>query len=194
MESAVKRKLSWADCLHLEEEENTRYEYHDGEVFAIAGGSPKYGAIAANVIGLFSNFLTEGCRTFNSDVKVCIQSINKGLYPDVSVACRPIELMREVNAIINPILLVEVLSQSTSDYDRAAKFRHYSQLASFREYVLIEQEARTVETRYRSSVDAPWKMDWFEADRRPGEDTEVILQSLNITLPMREIYKGVDDL
>ena len=97
--------------------------------------------------------------------------------------------MQEVNGITNPVLLVEVLSPSTADDDRAGKFRYYSRLASFREYVLVEQETNTVETRYRSSTDTPREMDWFE-----GEDTEVVLRSLNITLPMSGIYQETDDL
>ena len=194
VEPAVNRKLSLSAYLQLEQEQGTRYEYHDGEVFAMAGGAPKHGAIATNVTILLGSLLTGGCRTFNNDVKVYIQSSNKGLYPDVSVACRPIDLMREVNAITNPILLVEVLSPSTADDDRGAKFRHYSKLDSFREYVLIEQETQTVETRYRSSADRPWEMNWFETGDYAEENTEVILRSLNIKLPMHKIYQEVDDL
>ena len=189
MEPAIEGKLSLADYLQLEQDQAMRYEYHDGEVFAMSGGAPKHGAIAINVSTLLSNALSGNCRVFNSDVKIYISSISKGLYPDVSVACRPIEQMQEVNGITNPVLLVEVLSPSTADHDRAAKFRHYSRLASFREYVLIEQETWTVETRYRSSADTPWEMDWFE-----GESTELILRSLNIKLPMSEIYRETDDL
>lgn len=189
MEPAIENKLSPSAYLQLEQEQGMRYEYHNGEVFAMAGGSPKHGAIAINISTLLSNHLVEGCRTFNSDVKIYIQSIDKGLYPDVSVACRPIELKREVNAITNPILLVEVLSKSTADYDRSTKFRHYSQLPSLREYVLVEQESHIVETRYRSSVDSPWEMHWFE-----GTGSEVTLRSLGIQLPLNEIYREVADL
>ena len=189
MEPAVASRLSLADYQELETTESIRYEYHDGEVFAMAGGSPKHGAIASNITVLISNHLAEGCRAFNSDVKVYVASVNKGLYPDLSVACRPIELKKEVNAITSPILLVEVLSESTADYDRGAKFRHYSQLASLREYVLVEQQTWTVETRYRRDLGETWEMNWFE-----GEVDELLLRSLNIKLPIRDIYRATEGL
>ncbi len=189
MEPAIKGRLSLAEYRQLEEENDNRYEYHSGEVFSMAGGSPKHSAIATNVIGLFSNLLPKNCRAFGSDLKVYIRPIDKGLYPDVSVACRPIALMNELNAITNPILLVEVLSKSTADYDRGAKFRHFSKIDSLREYVLVEQDTWTVETRYRSSADESWEMNWFE-----GKETEVILRSLGIKLPVSDIYSEVDDL
>ena len=101
--------------------------------------------------------------------------------------------MREINAITNPILLIEVLSKSTANYDPVStaggqKFWFFSQLASLREYVLIEQDSWKVETRYRSSVDKNWEMAYFE-----GENTAVTLRSFDIKLPMNEIYQDIDD-
>jgi Uma2 family endonuclease len=188
MESAVKHKLSLAEYQQLEENTDTRYEYHDGEVFAMAGGTLEHSAITSNVLRLIGNRLSNNCRTYESNLKIYVDGARKSLYPDVSVACRPVNRMREINAITNPILLVEVLSKSTANYDRGDKFWFFSQLASLREYVLIEQDSWKVETRYRSSPDKHWEMAYFE-----GENTEVVLRSLDIRLAMNQIYQNIED-
>ena len=189
MEALGHSKLSLAEYQRLEEETDTRYEYHDGEVFAMSGAARKHSAIASNVSRNLGNTLPKGCRTFDSDLKVYVEAANKGFHPDVSVACRPITGPEEMNAVDNPILLVEVLSEGSADYDRGQKFWFYSQLPSLREYVLIEQNRLAVETRYRSSSDDHWTMAYYE-----GEDAIVTLRSLNLPLPLAAIYEDTDDL
>ena len=189
MEAITKKKLSLAEYQQLEEETDTRYEYHGGDVFAMSGASRKHSGIAANVTGLLNGKLPPGCRSFDSDLKVYVASANKGFHPDISVACRPITGPQEINAIDNPTLLVEVLSKATADYDRGQKFWYFSQLPSLREYVLIEQDRMAVETRYRESADSDWVMAYYE-----GKETEVILRSLNIRIPMVQIYEDTEDL
>ena len=188
MEPVLKHNLSLAEYQQLEEDTSTRYEYHDGEVFAMAGGTFEHSAITANVVGLFNNLLPKNCRPLESNLKIYISTVKKGLYPDVSVVCRPVERMKEINAITNPVLLVEVLSKSTAGHDRGEKFWFFSQLPSLKEYVLIEQESWQVEVRYRSAVDKNWEMTYFQ-----GENTEVTLRSVGIKLPMAQIYQDIDD-
>ena len=188
MESVLKHNLSLTEYQQLEENTSTRYEYHHGEVFAMAGGTMEHSGIAANVLKLLGNLLPANCRPFESNLKIYIAAVDKGLYPDVSVACRPVDRMKEINAITNPILLVEVLSKSTAGYDLGKKFWYFSQLPSLREYVLIEQESWQVEVRYRSAVDKNWEMTYFQ-----GENTEVALRSVGIKLPMAQIYQDIDD-
>ena len=189
MESAIKKKLSLTEYRQLEEDNDTRYEFHKGEVFAMAGGSRSHSAIATNVTILLGSLLSEGCRPFNSDLKVYIPATNKGLYPDVSVVCQPIKEESSINAITNPVLLIEVLSKGTANYDRGEKFWFYSQVSSLREYVLIEQDQWAVETRYRDSEEALWEMAYFK-----GEGTKVFLRSKGIYLPMDQIYRDVANL
>ena len=189
MQPAIKTKLSLADYQRLEEETGTRYEYHDGEVFAMAGASRKHSAIATNVSSFLNGILPAGCRPFDSDLKVYVEAVSKSFHPDVSVACRPITGPDEMNAINNPIILIEVLSKGSADYDRGEKFWFFSQLPSLREYVLIEQDRWAVETRYRDSAESSWVMDFFE-----GLDTEIVLKSLNIRLPMRQVYHDIEGL
>ena len=196
MESARKNCLSLAEYNQLEEETNTRYEYHDGEVFAMAGaatdvGDPVHGVIAGNLIRLIGNdLLSRNCTVMTSDVKFYIPSINKSLYPDVSVVCgSPERSKQDTRALTNPVLLIEVLSDSNAAYDRGAKFHYYSELSSLREYVLVEQHVWKVETRYRSSPDERWQMDWFS-----GETAEVVLRSLGISLAMPDLYHRTEGL
>ncbi len=191
MEPATKNYLSLIDYNQLEEETNTRYEYHDGEVFAMAGGNPKHSAIAGNLNRLIGNGLvSKDCTLFTSDLKYHIPSINRSLYPDVSVVCGPPERSeKDTRALTNPVLLVEVLSDSTEAYDRGKKFHYYSELPSLREYVLVEQHAWRVETRYRSSPDKRWVLDWFS-----GETAEVTLRSLGISLTLADIYRRTEGL
>lgn len=190
MEPAVKKRLSLEEYNQLEEQTGTRYEYHNGEVYAMAGGSPKHGIIAGNVIGLLQNRLKKGCRVGSSDLKFYIESIDKSLYPDASVVCQPYQVSsQDRNALTNPMLLVEVLSESTANYDRGSKFHYYSELSSLREYVLIEQDSRKVETRYREAADQEWKLNWFE-----GEEASVLLRSMQATIPLAEFYTETDGL
>lgn len=191
MEPAVRTHLTLAEYNQLEEETSTRYEYHDGEVFAMAGGDPKHGAIAGNVLTLLNNALTDkACNVFNSDVKVHVASLNKSFYPDVSAVCGSIERSEEdTRALANPILLIEVLSESTAAYDRGKKFEAYSQLPSLREYVLVEQDRPVVQTFYRNSPDELWQMRWFQP-----QDTEVHLRSVDVRFELMDLYHKTEDL
>ena len=93
------------------------------------------------------------------------------------------------NALTNPLLLVEVLSESSSNYDRGNKFHYYSSMPSLREYVLVEQDSWKVETRYRGTADEEWKLNWFE-----GEEAAVTLRSMDTTLPPAEFYTETEGL
>ncbi len=183
------QKLSLVEYQRLEEETDTRYEYHDGAVFAMSGATRKHSAIASNINRALGNLLPSGCRPFDSDLKIYVESVNKGFHPDVSVACRPIETPDEINAISNPVLLVEVISESSAAYDRGGKFWFYSQLPSLREYVLVEQEQMAVETRHRKTADNDWVMAYFE-----GKEAKAILRSFDLHLPLAQIYEDTDDL
>ena len=189
MEALTKSGLSLSEYQHLEETTDTRYEYHNGEVFAMSGASRKHSAIATNVSSFLDANLPEGCRPFDSDLKVYVEAVNKGFHPDVSVACLPITGPEEINAINNPVLIVEVLLESTSAYDRGQKFWYLSQLPSLREYVLIEQNSWEVETRFRESVDSKWIMDYYE-----GKNIDVVLRSFGLKLTMEQIFKKTEGL
>lgn len=201
MEHAVKSKLSLAEYNRLEEENNLRYEYHNGEVFAMVGaapdgGEPKHSLIANNIGALLRNaLLSKDCMVFNSDAKYHIATSNVSCYPDVSVICGAAERSdKDARALSNPLLLVEVLSEttaavSTAAYDQGAKFHTYSQLSSLREYVLVEQEEQRVQVFYRPDSQELWQMQWFSK-----KDNEVILRSIDTKLLIADVYHRTESL
>ena len=122
----------------LEDESSIRHEYLDGEIYAMAGGSPDHAALAAAVIHLLRAQLPPECRVFTSDLRVRIPATGLSTYPDAAVVCgRTLRASDDPLAVTNPVLLVEVTSKSTEDYDRGEKLRHYSHLPSVREILFV---------------------------------------------------------
>jgi len=180
-------KIPVEDYVKTEIETNTKYEYHDGKIFALAGGTLNHGLICGNVYSGIRNQLTNkgsNCIPFTSEVKVFIKTKNSYVYPDSMVVCEGMEKSdEEKNSITNPILIVEVLSKSTGEYDRGDKFYFYRQLESFKEYVLIEQDRHIVDVHYKSKNSDLWRITRYE-----GLDKIIKLQSLGIDLTMKELY------
>jgi Uma2 family endonuclease len=189
MEQAEKRFYTIQDYNRLEEENQLRYEYHDGEVFAMAGGDPKHSAIAANFLILLGNQLNRvGCRPYISDLKIHIESVNRSIYPGVSVFCgERFRSEQDNKAYNNPVLIAEVSSPTTVNYDTQEKFWFYSQLASLKEYVLISQDRVAVQLFYRESHKEKWQMEWIV-----GNEAIVKLQSLKAEIPLEDIYFDVE--
>lgn len=183
--------LSLEEYQQLEEQTDQRYEYHDGEVFAMAGGEPKHNAICHNVHVFLGNALrNQSCNVFTSDQKVHISAVKRSLYPDVSVTCGPVERSeKDTKAITSPVLLIEVLSDSTAGYNQGNKFKFYSELPSLQEYVLISQHEPSVQIFYRKSFTDLWQITWVE-----GLEQSVRLQSLEIEIPLRELYLKTENL
>jgi Uma2 family endonuclease/predicted nucleic acid-binding protein len=177
------RDMRYAEYLRLERASPERHEFLRGEVYAMAGGSPEHGALAAAWIGeLRAALAGKPCRVFTSDVRVRIQETGLTTYPDVSVVCGRLETDSEdADAIVNPVLLVEVLSDSSEAYDRGAKAAHYRRIPSLREYVLTSQLEPLVEV-YRRNAEGRFEL--FEC--RGGDTVE--LASIGVSLAVRTIY------
>jgi Uma2 family endonuclease len=178
--------LSVSDYLAAEEQSSVKQEYHNGLLVDMAGGSIDHNRIAGNMYFELRSRLQDSCTVFNSDQKVYLEVVNHFVYPDVSVVCG--ELVAQNQAILNPVLIVEVLSDGTSAYDRGAKFRKYRTLPAFREYLLIDQDQPIVDALFRESKDY-WRMQTII-----GLDREVPVHSLGIRIPMRAIYGGLNNL
>lgn len=180
-------RLSIEEYLALEKETDTKYEYHDGEVYAMAGGTPTHSLIANNAGRSLGNaLLGKRCYAYNSDLRVAT-SRNKYFYPDVSVVCGKVTFFEELkNAATNPVLIVEVLSEETEAYDRGGKFMRYRMIESFREYVLIDQRLPFVEVFYKNDLNT-WEY-------RAYTDLEglIHLHSLEVDIPLADLYLGVD--
>ena len=177
--------MTYDDYLAAEAEAGVRHEYLRGEVWAMAGGTPEHGAIAAAVIILLGNELRDRpCRVFTSDVRVRIEATDLATYPDVSVVCGALERAPgDDSAIVNPVLLVEVLSDSTEAYDRGEKAAHYRRIPSLREYLLVSQHEPRLELFRRTNNDDRWE--FLEAG--PGESLQ--LASLEVAIRTDDVYR-----
>ena len=175
--------------------EISRYEYLNGELIAMSGASREHNLISNNISGELRNLLKgSGCETYASDMRVSAPLTASYFYPDVVVVCEEPRFEDDVfDILLNPIILVEVLSPSTEAYDRGEKFSHYRHLASLQEYVLVSQDKVLVE-RYRrpqKHETAPVTTeDWiFTAFQAPAD--VLPLTSIQCELPLQEIYERV---
>ncbi|MCC6613660.1 MAG: Uma2 family endonuclease [Anaerolineae bacterium] len=175
------------EYLDFERNSDTKHEYLDGEVFAMAGASPNHNIITSNTITHLNNQIGErNCVVFASDQMIKTPS---GLYayPDISVVCGGPHYDETASEILlNPTLIVEVLSPSTENYDRGEKFRHFKTISTLREYVLIAQDTYRIE-RYAYQAGS----DWLFANAM-GLNGEIVLKSLDITLELARLYRNVD--
>jgi Uma2 family endonuclease len=187
--STTARRLhfTYAEYLALEEESSVRHEYLDGEIYAMAGGSPDHAALAAAVIGALRGQLPPGCRAFTSDLRIRIPVSGLSTYPDAAVVCGRSERAADDGlAVVNPVLLVEVTSASTEEYDRGEKLRHYRQLASVREVLIVSHREPRL-TLHRREGKA-----WTTIEARRGATIEVA--SLAARLTVDELYRdGLED-
>jgi Uma2 family endonuclease len=187
MSAAPKPYLTPAEYLANERLEEVKSEYYDGEVFAMSGGSRAHSKIAVNVAGELNSQLAERpCDVYNSDMRVQVAEEGPYTYPDVTVVCGEAQFAdAEVDMLLNPTVLVEVLSPTTEAWDRGGKFEQYQQIASLQEYVLIAQDRPRVE-RYTRQTEGQWH---YEVST--GLDDEVSLPSIGCELSMAEIYHKV---
>jgi len=166
-----------------------RHQYYRGEVVAIQGGSAIHSAISANVIGELGNCLKGGAyRVFESNLRIGVPTASFFSYADVGVVSEKLEFdPRDVlgETLLNPALLVEVLSPLSEARDRGDKLQSYIQIESLREYVLVSSQTASVETFFRRS-DGTWV---YAATMPPT--TAVTIRSLNVELQFAEIYAGV---
>jgi Uma2 family endonuclease len=141
------RRMTYDEYLALEASGAEKHEYVNGEVLAMAGCSPEHGRLASRFARLVGATLTgRPCDTFSSDVRIRIESTKRSTYPDLSIVCGKLERSADdPNAITNPRVIVEVLSESTEAADRGDKWAHYQRIPSLEEYVLVSQHEQRVE-------------------------------------------------
>ena len=172
-----------------------RSEYHSGYIRAMAGGTKAHGQITCNTTTALNNAIdkqNKNCNVFSSDVKVFIEKSNSFVYPDATIVCGEEETSEEDDeAITNPILIIEVLSDSTKEYDKKGKFRKYCSLPSFREYVLISQEEHVVEVRTKGAPTAKGEAANWKMITTIGLEKSITLHSIGLTIKMQDIYKRV---
>jgi Uma2 family endonuclease len=176
-----------AEYLARERPSATRHEYRDGYRIEKAGASRAHNLITGNLGSEISSQLRDRpCEVYISDMRVCIEPTGLYTYPDVVVVCgEPRFQDNELDTLLNPTVLVEVLSPSTEAYDRGLKFGHYRRLATLREYVLVSQDRVLVERFIRQGEE------WLLAELNRPEDV-LRLASIGCEVPLREIYAKVE--
>ena len=179
----------------LPDSEVIRHEYVNGELIAMSGASREHNLIAGNIFsGLHAQLRSSGCETYMSDMRVSAPATASYFYPDVVVVCEEPRFEDDVfDILLNPLILVEVLSPSTEAYDRGEKFAHYRQLASLQEYVLVAHDKVLVEHYHRQEKQGTAPItgkDWIFTDfQELGEI--LLLPSIQRELPLQDIYERV---
>ena len=179
-------KMTAAEYADWEREQPERHEYFAGQVFSQAGGTRRHSLIGTNVVRIVGNMLRgKECEAHGSDMRVHIKATGYQAYPDVSVVFPPIE-GDSAEVISNPVLLVEVLSPATADFDRGGKFGHYRQIPSLSEYLVFWQDEARVE-QHTKTAEGLWLL-------REVVGIEAIMQlaSLGQPLALRDVYDKVD--
>ena len=186
--AATRPRLSEAEYLALERAAEFRSEYHDGEVFAMAGGTPEHSLIATNLLRELGNRLRgRPCRVYNADLRLKIEAGGLYTYPDASVICGPVITPPGADDVaLNPTLVAEVLSPATEAYDRGQKFGFYRRLASLKEYLLVSQRAARVEL-FSLDAQGGWRL-----SEASGPGAALAIPALGIQLSLAEVFAGIE--
>ena len=191
MQPAERRRYSEDEYVALERCAETKSELVNGEIYAMSGARPRHNVIATAISGELRARLRarqSPCRVFSGDQRLRSQGTGMNTYPDVSVACGPRFDAKYTDALVNPRVIVEVLSKSTEDYDHGAKFAHYRTIPSFVEYVLVSQRRHQVE-HFRRLESGQWLLTVLD-----GDEAVLDLPALECSIPLREIYAETDGL
>jgi Uma2 family endonuclease len=175
------------DYLDWERQQKTRNEYVNGEIHAMTGASRKHNLINGNFFTILHHQLRgKPCEVYTNDMRVKISETGMYTYPDIVAACGQPEFEDEhVDTLLNPVLIVEVLSDSTEGYDRGAKFLHYRSLPSLQDYLLVAQNECRVE-HYVRQVDHRWLLTEYQR-----LDETLTLTSVGGELCLRDLYERV---
>jgi Uma2 family endonuclease len=177
-------ELSPAEYFAWEEQQLEKYEYINGEVYAMSGGSVNHGRIAIKFAAMFDSHLENSdCITGNSDIKINILKTNNYTYPDVSVTCDDRD-KTTTQYITYPCLIVEVLSPSTEAYDRGGKFRMYRNNPILQDYLLVSSTSIEMDLYHQKN-----NGEWVIINYKEGDTIE--LKSINLSFAIEQVYRGL---
>lgn len=176
-----RHRYTFDEYLELEEVSRVRHEFYDGEIYAMAGGTPEHAAVAAAITTMLGRQLgASPCRVYSSDLRVRILATGLATYPDVTVVCGPSERDPEsATHVTNPKVVVEVLSRSTAEYDRGDKLYHYQQIPSLEAIVLVDHENARIELWTR--LGDVW------SEQRFGSGSDVKVDAVGCTLSVSNV-------
>jgi Uma2 family endonuclease len=187
MQAQEQQHISPAEYLAGERTADVRHEYFAGEVFAMAGASREHNQIATNIVRVLANQLLEKhCSVFASDMKVKINKKEQYTYPDIVVACEQEEYEDELHdVLLNPVVIIEILSDSTEAYDRGDTFSHYQNIPSLTEYILVSQSSCKTE-RFTRQPNHSWLYTIYQQ-----QEDILCLEIIDCELLLAEVYRKV---
>jgi Uma2 family endonuclease len=187
MTAVPKPRLTPEQYLAIERKAECKSEFYDGEMFAMAGASEAHNRVKDNLVGeLHARLKGSGCHSYSSDMRVKVSRTGLYTYPDIVIVCGKPELEdAELDTLLNPQVIIEVLSDSTAHYCRTKKYRHYKQIESLQEYVLVAQDEPVIERRVRQADGS-----WAETDVE-GLDQEFAFATVPVRVRLADVYAGV---
>ncbi len=188
MSAIPKTKLTPEEYLRFERESETKHEYFGGEIFAMSGAKRNHNVIAWNIGGELRQHLKgKNCEAYPADMRVFVPQTGLYTYPDLVVICGEPQFQDDTfDTLLNPILIIEVLSDTTENYDRGKKFQHYRSIESLQEYVLVSQDEARIE-KYVKRGDGFWLL-----SEAVGLDAEIEFASIVCRIALAEVYDKID--
>lgn len=188
MENLAFKFKTQEEYLAFERASLEKHEYYQGEIFAMSGAGMRHNRIQVNFIREVGSYLKgKPCDVFGSELRVHIPANTLYTYPDALIVCdKPQMLDNEFDTLLNPVVVVEILSRTTQSYDRGDKFALYRSIPSLKEYILINSEKLGIEQYHRQQDDA-----WLLHVQQEKEAT-LFIHSINFSLPVSELYSGVE--
>jgi Uma2 family endonuclease len=181
-----KNKFTIEEYLEFEKISEEKHEYYKGEIFAMSGPKVAHNIIAGNIYGELKQRLKgKTCRPFNSDQRIYIPQNSLFTYPDISIICGEIITLNNDDwNILNSSVVIEVLSPGTKDYDRGGKFILYRDIATLKEYILVDSETVSVEA-FRINDGGHWELEEYKKI-----DATLLVKTVQVSIPVTEIYEG----
>ena len=183
-----KQKISIEEYLEMENASIEKHEYYKGEVFAMSGAKVPHNTISSNLSGILYNKLKgKKCKPYGSDQRIHIQSNTLFTYPDISIICGEIiTLNNDDYNVLNPSVIIEVLSKSTKNYDRGEKFKLYRDILTLKEYILVDSETIHIEV-FRLNESNRWELEEYNS-----VENFLFIKAIDEKIVLSEIYEGVN--
>jgi Uma2 family endonuclease len=179
-----KQKFTIEEYLQMERASDVKHEYYQGEIFAMAGASNRHITISSNLIAeLHQRLKTSPCFPYGSDMRIHIPENTLFTYPDISIICGEINTFdKDKDTALQPIILIEILSKTTRDYDRGGKFKLYRDIPTLKEYMLVDSENICVEI-FRINEHNHWELEEYK-----NLQEIVTLPAIGVSVSMEDIY------
>jgi Uma2 family endonuclease len=182
-----KNKLTIAEYIEFEKNSDEKHEYYQGELFAMAGAKVAHNRIVTRLTILAGQQLRgKTCEPFNSDQRIHVPDNTLFTYPDISIVCGPVKTLNNDNYnILNPSIIIEVLSPGTKNYDRGEKFQLYRAIPTLKEYILIDSQFIHIEA-FRINAQGHWELEEYDT-----ATASLLMPLIGVAIPVHDIYEDI---